>query len=125
MTFNCSAPGYIQARPYADQTSATSTSYEYDRQTSTPTGVICCRIIAITVSSIVPVKDAYLLFVPTLGSKILKHPTPVDGSLGPPRRPLGSPRRPRRLYRRHAHCKALQSDQALDNLDAAGHIKPD
>ncbi|RLN29431.1 hypothetical protein C2845_PM05G29000 [Panicum miliaceum] len=44
-----SAPGYIQARPYADQTSsATSTSYEHDRQISTPTGVICCRIVAIT-----------------------------------------------------------------------------
>ena len=47
---NCSAPGYIQARPMlnADH-SATSTSYGYD-QTPAPTGVLCCRIIAITVS---------------------------------------------------------------------------
>lgn len=43
---NCSAPGYIQARP---DHSATSTSYGYD-QTPAPTGVLCCRIIAITVS---------------------------------------------------------------------------
>jgi len=47
---NCSAPGYIQARPMlnADH-SATSTNYGYD-QTPAPTGVLCCRIIAITVS---------------------------------------------------------------------------
>lgn len=46
---NCSTNGYIQGRPMltADQT---STSYEYDHQTSTPTGVICCRIVALTVS---------------------------------------------------------------------------
>lgn len=53
-----SAPGYIQARPYADQTSATPTSYEYDRQTSTPTGVICCRIIAITLMVLLVLHDA-------------------------------------------------------------------
>ncbi|XP_025807156.1 uncharacterized protein LOC112885736 isoform X2 [Panicum hallii] len=53
-----SAPGYIQARPYADQTSVTSTSYEYDRQTSTPTGVICCRIIAITLMVLLVLHDA-------------------------------------------------------------------
>ncbi|KAG2625927.1 hypothetical protein PVAP13_3KG289100 [Panicum virgatum] len=53
-----SAPGYIQARPYADQTSATSTSYEYDRQASTPTGVICCRIIAITLMVLLVLHDA-------------------------------------------------------------------
>lgn len=42
----CSAPGYIQGRP---DHSATPTSYGYD-QTPAPTGVLCCRIIAITVS---------------------------------------------------------------------------
>uniref|UniRef100_K3ZDG4 RING-CH-type domain-containing protein n=1 Tax=Setaria italica TaxID=4555 RepID=K3ZDG4_SETIT len=55
-----SAPGYIQARPMlnADQTSATSTSYEYGHQTSTPTGVICCRIIAITLMVLLVLHDA-------------------------------------------------------------------
>ncbi|OEL30747.1 hypothetical protein BAE44_0008231 [Dichanthelium oligosanthes] len=55
-----SAPGYIQARPMlnADQASAASTSYEYGYQTSTPTGVICCRIIAITLMVLLVLHDA-------------------------------------------------------------------
>lgn len=46
-------PGYIQAQAMqtTDQTSVTSTSYEHDNQTYNAKGVICCRIIAITVSA--------------------------------------------------------------------------
>ena len=60
---NCSAPGYIQARPMlnADQ-SATSTSYGYD-QNPAPNGVLCCRIIAITVSGRWKIRSTCFLFV--------------------------------------------------------------
>ncbi|TVT98783.1 hypothetical protein EJB05_55872, partial [Eragrostis curvula] len=56
-----STHGYIQERPMltADQT---STSYEYDGQTSTPTGVICCRIIAITLMLLLVLHDAFSVF---------------------------------------------------------------
>ncbi|TVU20363.1 hypothetical protein EJB05_36570, partial [Eragrostis curvula] len=59
--YACSTHGYIQERPMltADQT---STSYEYDGQTSTPTGVICCRIIAITLMLLLVLHDAFSVF---------------------------------------------------------------
>ncbi|CAD6332933.1 unnamed protein product [Miscanthus lutarioriparius] len=58
-----SAPGYIQARPMlnADH-SATSTSYGYD-QTPAPTGVLCCRIIAITLMALLVFRDALSVFL--------------------------------------------------------------
>ncbi|KAJ1263974.1 hypothetical protein BS78_09G227700 [Paspalum vaginatum] len=60
-----STPGYIQARPMlnADQTSATSTSYGYDHQASTPTSIVCCRIIAITLMVLLVLHDALSVFV--------------------------------------------------------------
>ncbi|XP_021303513.1 uncharacterized protein LOC8074560 [Sorghum bicolor] len=54
-----SAPGYIQARP---DHSATSTSYGYD-QTPAPTGVLCCRIIAITLMVLLVFRDALSVFL--------------------------------------------------------------
>ncbi|GJN15146.1 hypothetical protein PR202_gb02039 [Eleusine coracana subsp. coracana] len=56
-----STHGYIQGRPMltADQT---STSYEYDHQTSTPTSVICCRIIALTLMLLLLLHDAFSVF---------------------------------------------------------------
>jgi hypothetical protein len=58
---NCSTHGYIQGRPMltADQT---STSYGYDDETSTPTSVICCRIVALTVSTGGIYVDTYFSF---------------------------------------------------------------
>ncbi|CAD6335979.1 unnamed protein product [Miscanthus lutarioriparius] len=58
-----SAPGYIQARPMlnADH-SATSTNYGYD-QTPAPTGVLCCRIIAITLMALLVFRDSLSVFL--------------------------------------------------------------
>ncbi|XP_062181234.1 uncharacterized protein LOC133885523 isoform X2 [Phragmites australis] len=59
------SPGYIQARPMqtGNQTSATSTSYEYDNQTSTSNGVIFCRIIAITLMVLLVLHDAVSVYL--------------------------------------------------------------
>ncbi|KAL6610613.1 hypothetical protein ACP70R_040582 [Stipagrostis hirtigluma subsp. patula] len=55
-------PGYIEAQPVlpANQTSATSTSYDHS---STPNGVICCRIIAITLMLLLVLRDALSVFL--------------------------------------------------------------
>ncbi|PWZ15999.1 E3 ubiquitin-protein ligase MARCH8 [Zea mays] len=62
-TFFFSAPGYIQARPMqnADH-SATSTGYGHD-QTPDPTGVLCCRIIAIALMVLLVFRDAVSVFL--------------------------------------------------------------
>ncbi|KAF8716274.1 hypothetical protein HU200_002452 [Digitaria exilis] len=52
----------------AGQTSATSTSYGYDHQTSTPTGVICCRIIAITLMVLLVLHDALSVLLDDQGA---------------------------------------------------------
>ncbi|KAI5020055.1 hypothetical protein ZWY2020_044943 [Hordeum vulgare] len=53
-------PAYIQAHA---RSSSTSTSYEYDRQASTPKGVICCRIIAITLMLLLVLHDAISVYL--------------------------------------------------------------
>ncbi|KAL6620653.1 hypothetical protein ACP70R_035792 [Stipagrostis hirtigluma subsp. patula] len=60
-----SDPGYIEAQPVlpANQTSATSTSYDHDHHSSTPNGVICCRIIAITLMLLLVLRDALSVFL--------------------------------------------------------------
>ncbi|WVZ99524.1 hypothetical protein U9M48_044804 [Paspalum notatum var. saurae] len=60
-----STSGYIQARPMlnADQISATSTSYGYGHRASTPTSIVCCRIIAITLMVLLVLHDALSVFV--------------------------------------------------------------
>ncbi|KAM0904493.1 hypothetical protein ACQ4PT_017959 [Festuca glaucescens] len=55
-------PAYIQAQD-TYQSSSTSTSYEYDRQSSTPKSVICCRIIAITLMLLLVLHDAISVFL--------------------------------------------------------------
>ncbi|XP_051210207.1 uncharacterized protein [Lolium perenne] len=55
-------PAYIQAQD-TYQSSSTSTSYEYDRQASTPKSVICCRIIAITLMLLLVLHDAISVFL--------------------------------------------------------------
>ncbi|CAM0954050.1 unnamed protein product [Alopecurus aequalis] len=55
-------PAYIQAHD-AQQSYSTSTSYEYDRQLPTPTSVICCRVIAITLMVLLVLHDAIPVFL--------------------------------------------------------------